>query len=191
MAYQPSNPEGAATFRGRASTFRIPGRAGTAGQKLMTFHNATGSGKIVYINAVSVDLYQTVVKAVTVAPPIVRVYRITAVPTGGGIISKTAKDSLLTSHASVVVTCDATSDGTIAGTALGATLTTMLVQEVSPRLITAAGYEPADRLDFLKEAYILLRAGEGICVELNYTLATQNPITDMWVLNVDWYEVNA
>src|SRR5665647_2226314 len=69
------------TYKGRACTFRTPGRAGTAGQNIFAIHNATGSSKIVTLNKIAVDLVQTVVKAVTVLPPVIRAYRVTALTT--------------------------------------------------------------------------------------------------------------
>ena len=178
-----------ATFRGRASTFRTPGRAGTTGQKIFALHNATASPKIVHINQLVVDLYQTVVKAITVAPPIIRVSRFTALPTNGAALAKTAKDTALSSSASITVWGDASADGTSSASALTVTAGSVLSQEYAPRFVTAAGYEPMDRAEFLEGKDIVLRALEGIVVELAYTLATQNPVTDMWIVGCDWCEV--
>lgn len=180
-----------ASFRGRAQTFRTPGRAGTAGQKIFALHNATGSTKIVTINQVTVDLVQTVAKAVTVLPPVIRVHRFTALPTNGTALSKAAKDSALTTNASITAWGDASADGTGSATTLTITIPAgnMLSQEFAPRLITAAGYEMADRLEMLVGQGIVLRPLEGIVVFLDYVLATQNPITDMWIVGCDWYEV--
>lgn len=178
-----------ATFRGRAQTFRIPGLAGTTGQKLFTLHNATGSTKIVRVNRITVDTVTTVVKAVTVLPPIIRIHRVTVLPTAGTACPKVAKDTTLTSNASVTCLQGASADGT--GTAITATIpaSSILSQEFAPRLITAAGYEMFDRAEMLVDEEIVLRALEGIVVELVYTAATQNPITDMWIVGCDWYEV--
>lgn len=178
-----------ATFRGRAQTFRIPGLAGTTGQKLFTLHNATGSTKIVRINRITVDMTATVVKAVTVLPPVIRVHRVTVLPTAGTACPKVAKDTALTSSASVTCLQGASADGT--GTAITATIpaSSILSQEFAPRLITAAGYEMFDRAEMLVGEEIVLRALEGIVVELVYVLATQNPTTDMWIVGCDWYEV--
>lgn len=180
-----------ATFRGRAQTFRTPGRAGTAGQKIFALHNATGSTKIVHINQLAIDITCTVIKAVTVLPPVVRVHRFTAVPTNGTALSKVAKDSALGSNASVTAWGDASADGTLSGTALAVTIPagSMLSQEFAPRLITAAGYEMFDRTELLVGYDVVLRALEGVVVNLDYTLATQNPATDMWVVGCDWFEV--
>lgn len=180
--------ESAALARGRANSFRTPGRAGTAGQKLFALHN--GSSRIVHLNQITVDLYQTVVKAITVAPPVIRAHRITAAPTNGTALAKTAKDSALSSHASVTAWGDASVDGTSSASALTATIPAgnMLTQEFAPRFITAVGYEPFDRAEFLEGKDIVLRQGEGIVIELSYSAATQNPVTDMWIVGCDWWE---
>lgn len=184
------NPEAGATFRGRVQTFRTPGIAGTTGQKIFALHNATGSTKVVRVNQITVDLAVTVVKAVTVLPPLIRMHRFTAVPTGGTALTKVAKDTALSSNASVTAWGNTASDGG-ASTALTVTIPagSLLSQEFAPRMITAAGYEMADRLEFLVDKAIVLRALEGIVVNLDYTLATQNPTTDMWIVGCDWYEV--
>lgn len=190
--FNPSpTPEASATFRGRASTFRTPGRAGTTGQKIFALHNATGSTKVVHINQIAVDLYQTVVKAITVAPPIIRVHRFTAVPTNGTALTKVSKDTALTTNASITSWGDASADGTSSASALTVTIpaNSILTQEFAARFITAAGYEMMDRAEFLDGKDIVLRALEGVVVELVYTAATQNPITDMWVVSCDWWEI--
>jgi hypothetical protein len=182
--------EGGATFRGRVSSFRTPGRAGTTGQKIFALHNATGSTKVIYLNELTIDVVSTVVKAVTVLPPIIRVHRFTAIPTNGNSISKVGKDSALTSSASVTAWGDASADGTSSVSDLTVTIpaNSQLTQEYAPRLITAAGYEMFDRITLLDRKGIVLRALEGIAINLDYVLATQNPTTDMWIVNADWYE---
>jgi hypothetical protein len=179
------------SFRGRVQTFRTPGRAGTTGQKIFALHNATGSTKIVHINQLAVDIVCTVIKAVTVLPPVIRVHRFTAVPTNGTALTKVAKDTVLSSNASVTAWGDASADGTNSATALTVTIpsNSMLAQEFAPRLITAAGYEMFDRTEMMVGYDIVLRALEGIVVNLDYTLATQNPTTDMWIVGCDWFEV--
>jgi hypothetical protein len=185
----------AVSYYGRASTFRIPGRAGTTGQKLFSIHNATGSTILVDVDKIKIDLVATVIKAVTVLPPAVRIYKVTVLPTNGTAVTKVARDSALTSSGSLTVLQDASADGTSSGTALTATLPAgaVIESEFAPRLITAAGYEPGDRIEFLKEIdeKITLRALEGIVVMLDYVLATQNPVTDMWLVTCKWAEYTA
>lgn len=182
--------EAAATFRGRATTFRAVGRAGTTPRRLLTLWNNTGSGKVVHINQVFIDLVQTAVIAFTVIPPVIRVYKITAAPSGGTAVTKNAKDNLLTSNASITLLGDASADGTNSGTALACTTTAgaALTQEFAPRLITAAGYEMFDRSELLVGFDVVCRAGEGIVVSLDLTLATQDAVTSSWVAGVDWWE---
>lgn len=183
------------SYRGRASTFRIPGRAGTAGQRLFSIHNATGSSVLVDVDKIKVDLAATVVKAVTVLPPAVRLYRVTVLPTNGTAVTKVSRDSAQSSSASLTVLQDASADGTSSASALTATLPagSVVEGEFAPRLITAAGYEMGDRMEFLKETdeLITLRPLEGLVVVLDYVLATQNPITDMWLVTCKWAEYTA
>ncbi len=186
-----SSDEVDATFRGRASTFRTVGRAGTTARRILSIFNAAGSGKVVYINQIAVDFAQLAAMLVTVIPPAIRVYRITALPTGGTALTKNAKDTALTSSASITVNGDASADGTNSATALAATTTagTALTQEFFPRLITGAGYEVADRIELLEGKNVVLRAGEGIVLSSDITLATQEPAGVLTIAAIDWYEV--
>lgn len=182
----------AVTFYGRASTFRTPGRAGTAGQKILSLHNATGSSVIVSVKKVVIDLAQTVIKAVTVAPPMVRLWKVTVLPTNGTALTKNQIGGTGASSSSVTVLGDASADGTGSGTTLTATLPAgaILTQEFAARLITAAGYEVADRLEFFGDnTTITLGALQGVVLFLDYTAATQNPTTDMWIASIEWTEV--
>jgi len=113
------------------------------GQKIFALHNATGSTKVVHVNLIAIDLVATVVKAVTVLPPVIRAWKVTVVPTNGTALTKVPMDSALASSASVTVFGDASADGTGSATTLTATLPagTFLTEEYAPRLITAAGYE--------------------------------------------------
>jgi hypothetical protein len=181
------------TFLGRTNTFRTPGRAGTSGQKLLAFFNAPGSGVVATLNVISVKLYQTVVKAVTVAPPIVRVHRIDAAPTQGTVLTKVTRDSSLgNSNAGITIRGDASADGTGSNPTLNSTpaANAILAQEFASRLITAAGYEAMDRIRLFETSWLRFRPGEGFLVELAYTAATQNPVTDMWIATADWDEAS-
>ncbi len=174
----------------RAATFRTPGRAGTAGQHIFALYNAAASVKKVLVNTIVVDMTATVVKAVTVLPPALRVYKVTVLPSNGTAVTKVPLDTNYASSSSVTVLQDASADGTSSASALTATLPAGAVVDhmFAPRLITAAGAELADSAKFDLSGLTLL-AGEGIVVELDYVLATQNPITDMWLVRCDWVEV--
>lgn len=178
------------SFTGRACTFRTPGRAGTTGQKILALHNAIGSGVLVNLNKIRLDLVCTVVKAVTVLPPTVRAHRFTALPTNGTAVAKVGIDTSQSSSASVTAWQDASADGTSSASALTVTIpaSSMLAEEFAPRLITAAGYEMFDRTTFLEDTDVTLRPLEGVALFLDYTLATQNPTTDMWVASAEWEE---
>lgn len=179
-----------ATFRGRAATFRTLGRAGTTARRLMSIWNPVGSGKVIHMNQVSLDLSQTAIMAVTVIPPVIRVYRVTAAPANGTLLTKVAKDTALTSVAGIEVRGDSSADGTNSASALTATTTlgSAITEEYAARLITAAGYEPFDREEFLVGYDVMARPGEGFVLSLDVTLATQDPATSNWIVGMDWYE---
>lgn len=179
----------AATFKGRACTFNTPGRAGTAGQKIMSLYNT--SGVTVYVSKVTIDLACTVVKAITVAPPIVRLWAVTVAPTNGTVLAKNKIGGSGASDAGVVVRGDASADGTGSATTLTATLPAgaILSQEYGPRFITGAGYEMADRMEFLDDQEIVeVPPNTGIVVFLDYVAAGQNPTTDRWLMGMEWRE---
>ena len=181
-----------ATFRGRASTYRTVGRAGVVARRLLTIFNAAASGKVVTVNTVAVDFAQLVAIAVTVIPPPIRIYRITALPTNGTALTKVAKDTALTSSASVTLLGDASADGTNSAAALAAVTVagSALTQEFFPRLITGAGYEVADRIELLSDRDVVLRPGEGLVLSSDITLATQEPAGVLTIATIDWYETN-
>jgi len=137
---------------------------------------------------------QTVVKAVTVLPPMVRAYKVTVLPTNGSALTKVSGDSSGTAtSASVTLLQDASADGTGSASTLTATIPAgaVLAAEFASRLITAAGFEMSDRIEFMADSdvgNVILRPLEGIVVRLDYTAATQNPVTDMWVVGFKWEE---
>lgn len=177
------------SYTGRCTTNRTPGRAATS-HKIGAIFNAAGSTVRADVTFVGVDTYQTVIKAVTVPPPILRVSRITAVPTNGTAGSKVAEDTGNTSSTSVTTWQDASADGTSSAVALTATVAAGngVTQEFIPRMITGAGYEMADRMEFLSQSPITLRAGEGLAVELISPAGTSEPVTDMFIVSLRWEE---
>ncbi len=170
----------------RAAISRTPGRgiAGNSPLLVVWNGNAGGSGLFVDVTHLTADLNQTVIKAVTVIPCIVRACRIGAAPTGGTTLTKVLDDTSATSSGNVTVTGDASADGTLSATALAATSTGILAQEYSSRLITAAGYESADQHKFLDAGPVVLAPQQGIMLLLAQATTTSNPATDMWVGNV-------
>jgi hypothetical protein len=180
------------SYKGRCNTFRTTGRAGTTGQKLFAIHNATGSSILVDVNRISVDVINTAVRAITVEPVLIRLWRFTAIPTNGTALTKVPLDTALSSNASVTVFGDASADKTGSGTTLTVTLpaNNIIGQEYGPRNFTAVGQEAADRVEFLEDplSVVTLRALEGICVFLDYATATFNPVTDFWTATCEWVE---
>jgi hypothetical protein len=178
------------TYKGRVSTFKTLGRAGTTGQKIFALHNASGSTVIADVEKITVDCMQTAARVVE--QPLVRLWRFTAVPTNGSSITKTPEDSAISYNSSIKKWQDASADNTGSGTTLTVTLPagTILASSWGPRALTLVGYEQFDRETFFEDegVAITLRAGEGICVFLDYTAATANPVTDKWVVSCRWTE---
>jgi hypothetical protein len=192
------------SYKGRVSTFRTPGRAGTGGQKLFAIHNATASTVIVDVEKVVVDCLQAAAAGIapTVIPPVVRCIRFTAVPTNGTALTKVPEDTALASNSAVTVFGDASADGTGSGTTLAVTLTAgasnALIQEYAPRVLvvgTSAStfYEMFDKTTFFEDetVSIRLRPLEGLCVYLDYAVAAGNPTTTHWVVGCRWTEYRA
>lgn len=175
------------TYRGRANSFATLGIAGTTGHKLMTLHNASGSSVLVDVQRVWTDVMQTAARVVEQAK--IRVHRITALPAGGTAFPKVAMDSAQTSSSSVTLLQSTASD-TGTATAITATIpaNSVLVQEWAPRALTMTGYEQYDRSVYFEGDPVRLRASEGICLELVYTVATASPTTDKWLYGVEWDE---
>lgn len=187
------------SYKGRVSTFDTLGRAGTTGQKLAAIHNATGSAVLVDVEKVSVDVVQAAAagQAPTVLGTKIRMWKFTAVPTNGTILTKVPEDSALSSKSSVTVWGDASADTVNSATALTITLPagTFMVEEFAPRMLVVGTsattlYEPFDRTTFFEDesVAITLRPLEGLAVFLDYTVATGNPATNHWMCSIRWTE---
>jgi hypothetical protein len=180
------------SFKGRACTFRTPGRAGTAAVPIFTIHNATGSTILADVTRISVDLINTAVRAITVEPQLIRLQRFTVLPTNGTALTKVAMDTALSSNASITVKGDASADRTLSASALGGTFpaNNIISQEYAPRNFTAVGQEAADRCEFLEDpaSVVTLRALEGLAVMADYNAAATNPATDFWAVTCEWFE---
>jgi hypothetical protein len=135
----------------------------------------------------------------TVLSAKIRLWKFTAVPTNGTIMTKVANDSVLSSKSTVTVWGDASADATGSGTTLTVTLPagTFMTQEFAPRMLLAAAtptavtfYEPFDRTTFFgnEGEYVTLNALEGLCVFLDYPLATANPTTNHYLVAMHFQE---
>jgi hypothetical protein len=178
--------------QGRCCTFRIPGRAGTTGQKIFAIHNATGSSVLVDVRRVQVDVMSTATKAaITNEPPLVRLQTFTTLPTNGSAATAVPMDTTRTSNASVTLWQDAAADRTSSGTALTITPVNTLAQEYAAReLVTAVGQDASDNILFAPPYPFAwtLRALQGLVVFLDYNATTANPTSDFWVVMCEWYE---
>lgn len=194
--YKSNIKESRGIFRGRANTFRTPGRGATTFIQPIFYFENTSANRIIHIEGLHTDLLATVAKAVTVHP--VHIYVTywhtsgTAV-SGGTSLSIVSKDpNISTATSGVVITGDASADGTLSGTALtGPTGEAILSQEYAPRNLTAIGYEMFDRNDFILNRDIILRQDQGLAVILRTapgTASTQNPNTNHWITTIDWWE---
>lgn len=177
------------SYRGHASTFRTIGRT-LARQNILSIHNAAASTVLVDVNKITVDFSATAVKALGVLPPIIRLWRVTVLPTNGTAITKVAEDSALTTSTSVTLLQDASADGTSSTTTLTATLpaNNVITQEYTSRIITGAGIELMDRAEFLTDGDITLRALEGLVVSLDAVVTTGFIATDSVLATVRWTE---
>lgn len=176
------------SYDGRVGSLITPGR-GTVGQKILSLENKTGSGVVVAVQRIKVDLLTTVAKAVTVVPPVVQIVRFTPAASGGTVITKAGLDASQTSDANVVVTGDASAHGTSSGTALTLTAGAVITQAYAPRCLTAVGYEPIDIAEFFTDVELILRANQGMAVFLDQAVVTTgNPSTDRWIATAAWQE---
>lgn len=175
------------SFVGRASTFRIPGIAGTTGQKLFSVFNAAGSAVIVDVETIAFDVYQTTARVVE--PPVARLHRVTTAPTGGAALPKVAMDTSLTSSASVTLLQGASAERTSSAITSTLAAADLITQEPVARALTLVGYEQYDRTEFINDNRpITLRAGQGVVLNLDYNTATSNPTSDMYTVTVRWSE---
>ena len=191
------------TYQGRMASFRTPGRAAVS-QNLAAIHNATGSSVLVRVNRILIDLLSTAAggKSPTIITPTLRVKRFTALPTNGTSLTKTPRDSSLSSNASITCWGDASADGTGSATTLTITAGATLAQAFAPRIMFTTGtaaatsntpvmfYEPVDAVGFFTgEPDIILRPLEGLVVVADAAVVTTgNPATDFWSVVIDWDE---
>ena len=185
---------GIVSYLGRAATFRIPGNLAVT-QNLASIHNATGSTVLVDVTRVRVDLTATVAKAITVQQPVLRLYRVTVLPTAGTAITKTPMDTqalgaAAASSASVTLLQGASAHRT--ASALTATLpaNNVLSQIQASRVITAAGVDIHDPVVFFdSEPDVTLRPLEGLVVVAeDAVVTTGNPAGDWYTVVFEWKE---
>ena len=176
------------SYKGTVGTFRIPGLAGTAGQVLYAIHNAS-STTLCDVESMNVSMFDTAAKVV--APPIIRAWKFTAVPTGGAAVPKRGTDTAhgTTGDTAITVWQGASADGT--GVTLNVTRPANMWISQAPALrsLTLVGESTEKETGMLAfTGPVTLRQTEGICIYLDYNLATMNPVTDMWNVDSVWKE---
>lgn len=166
------------------SSFRTPGRAATT-QNLLSISNATGSGVVVEIRQLTVQIDNTSVANVSWANQF-KASRIGTAPTNGTLLTPTMVDSTESLDASVTVRGDASADGTGSGTTLTATLGTICWHQFGNRLHTAVGQVIMDDSPMIPVQLaipIKLRANEHLVVGLLANATAANGATVMYIVN--------
>ncbi len=203
MAYFPPFKDGQSHNSGRfrSDSFRTPGLGTAAVQPVMTLWNGNTNKKCTIIMC-KVDCVNSAGRLVTVPPPIIRVHKVFAPPTGTNavVLEKTTKDSSGVSHANVIVRGIASSDGVNVSPANQPLVQTfpnfnggLITQEFGPRSLPAtasvSGYEKADTTEFFEGKSIVLQPGEGLSLMIDPQGNTNsNPTSTFWVGTMEWFE---
>lgn len=170
------------------STWRTLGSA-TLTQNLFTLENGTGSGVLVALRRMSVQMDATAV-LVAVAPT-VSFYRTSGLPSGGTALAWTLFDTADTATA-LVVARGATASHGGAATAITATPAagTSGWDQFTMRLHTAVGQVVMDDQSVIPalcaDQPIIIRPGEAVLAQVVAAVTTSNPATNNWVVNAAW-----
>ena len=177
----------AITYTGLAATFRILGTAATP-HNLFTIENTAGSGVIVRVRRLVAQLDATAV--LTSVMPLVKTSRI-ASSTGTAVLAKGTFDTTQSSAANVICRGATASDGGAAA-AITATAGDVMWQQYCMRLHTAVGQVLG--LDnpllptLIEDSPVLLRAGQGLLVQVVASAGSSNPNTNHWFVQCVWEE---
>lgn len=182
--------ERVASYKGMATSFRMPGRAATT-QNLFSIYNTTGSAVLVAVRRLSIQMDATAV-LVAVAKS-VKTTRQTTAPTNGTALTKVPFDSSQTSAANVEVRNDASADGTVSATTLTATPSANIAwSQLIMRMHTLVGQVLMDDESCIPglcaDDPVILRANEGLLVAVVAAATTSNPATDHHIVNCVWEE---
>lgn len=182
--------ERVASYKGMASTFRIPGRAATT-QNLFTISNTTGSAVLVALRRLSIQQDPAAVVNISWANQF-KTSRLTGAPTNGTTLTKVPFDTGLSSAANVILNGDASADGTSSASALTMTAGSIGWHQFANRLHTAVGQillEDEALIPTLSDDDpIILRAGEHLGVSVLANATTANGATVMYLVNCVWEE---
>ncbi len=177
----------ATTFKGAVSTFRIVGLA-TANHNLFTIFNKTGSTKFIKLKRLTYQTDHTALN--TAVAGVVHATRITAVPTGGTVVTKVPFDTTLTADTNIEMMMATASDGG-AATAITATAGTRMWSGFKSRAPTVAGqflFPDETLIPFFCDVDpIILRASQGILVSVVQAALT----TDHYLVSCAWEETDS
>ena len=189
LAYPPHDR--VASYRGMVAGFAVPGSAATP-QNIWSIENASASTVNVALRDLSVGVASTAVG--TARDPILALYRITAMPTGGTVLTKVGTDTTPdagTGSASVIVRSGASADGTasaITATAAGG----RIWAEYANRLHTLAGQTMTGPIELtsqiFEEAPLILRPGQAFILQVITAAAADNIATRLFLVSAAWEE---
>ena len=153
-------------YRGMVSTFRTVGLA-SANHNILTAFNKTGSTKLLLIRRLVIQTDETA--ALATVSPLVQTSRITALPSGGTVLTKVPFDTALTADTNCEFMGATASDGG-AATTITSTAGTRAWADFKMRLHTAVGQVlmPDESLvpKLCDDTPIVLRALEGLNVQV-------------------------
>jgi len=167
------------------STFRTLGSA-TLTQNLLAIENQTGSGRLLGVRRLTVQLDATGVLAAVA--PTVGAFRTTAMPTGGTILPETQIDTTQT-NSGLLVARGATASHGGAATAIVATPATgnPAWGQYTMRVATAVGQILMEDQSILpalcEDTPLILREGQALVVQVVAAATTSNPATNHWICN--------
>ncbi len=164
------------------SSFRVPNRASTSQPMFSMFNTGTNP---VSCRRLSVECDSN--SPFTAASPWLRLYRVTAAPTNGSVVTGVQQDTGDAAiNAGVVVRADHQGDGASATTALAATPnpTSQMWAQTVPRLATSAGWVSPPVLSMVpddgalqQEDPLILRTNQGFVVRFEAAAA---PTANFW-----------
>ena len=172
------------------STWRTLGAAALL-HNLFTLENGTGSGVLVGLRRLSVQMDATAVLAAVA--PTVEFYRTSGMPSGGTVLEKTLIDTSTTSAANVVARGANASNG---GAATAITATPVAGASAwsafTMRMHTLVGQVVMDSSNLLpglcEGTPFVIRPGEAVMAQVIAAVTTANPATNHWIINAEWNE---
>ena len=172
------------------STWRTLGAAALL-HNLFTLENGTGSGVLVGLRRLSVQMDATAVLAAVA--PTVEFYRTSGMPSGGTVLEKTLIDTSSVTAANVVARGANASNGG-AATAITATPVAGASgwSQLTMRMHTLVGQIVMDDESLIpalcENTPVTIRPGEAVLARVVAAATGSNPATNNWIINAEWNE---